>query len=111
MASTFKNAGIAVPGTDGASAELYSATGQAVIHALFISNHSNSAKAKVDVKVTVDGGSTWRHISKMAEVAMENTLVIDKPINLETGDKIRIIATMDDGSSPVCEAFASILEV
>ena len=42
---------------------------------------------------------------------MENTLVIDKPINLETGDKIRIIATMDDGSSPVCEAFASILEV
>ncbi len=112
MASTFKNAGFLVPSTDTSAAELYTAVGvSAVIHALFIANHSASSVAKVDVKVTIDGGSTYRHVTKQAAVATENTLIIDKPINLEPNDKIRIIAANEDGSAPAVEAFASILEV
>ena len=113
MASTFKNAGMAVVTSDNSSANLYTATGvTAVIHALYISNKSSTNVANVDVKVTVDGGTTFRHIGKSLEVDTSNTLVMDKPINLEANDIIRIVAEPnDDSSSPDVEVFASILEI
>ena len=37
----------------------------------------------VHVKVTTDGGSTFRHVGKGLSVDVSNTLVLDKPINLE----------------------------
>jgi len=113
MASTFKNAGMTVITSDNASANLYTATGvTAVIHALYISNKSASNIANVDVKVTTDGGTTFRHIGKSLQIPVENTLVLDKPVNLEAGDIIRIVAYLnDDSTSPDVEAFASILEI
>jgi hypothetical protein len=113
MASTFKNAGMTVITSDNSSANLYTATGvTAVIHALYISNKSASNIANVDVKVTVDGGTTFRHIGKSLQIPVENTLVLDKPVNLEAGDIIRIVAYLnDDSTSPDVEAFASILEI
>ena len=114
MASTFKNAGMTVITSDNASANLYtcpSAT-TAVIHALYISNKSATNVANVDVKVTTDGGTTFRHIGKSLQIPVENTLVLDKPVNLEAGDIIRIVAYLnDDSTSPDVEAFASILEI
>ena len=113
MASTFKNAGMTVITSDNSSANLYTATGvTAVIHALYISNKSASNIANVDVKVTTDGGTTFRHIGKSLQIPVENTLVLDKPVNLEAGDIIRIVAYLnDDSTSPDIEAFASILEI
>ena len=68
--------------------------------------------ANVDVKITIDGGTTFRHIGKSLEIDVNNTLVLDKPINLEANDKIRIIAAVNlDSSSPDVEAVASILEI
>ena len=114
MASTFKNAGMTVITSDNASANLYtcpSAT-TAVIHALYISNKSATNVANVDVKVTTDGGTTFYHIGKSLQIPVENTLVMDKPINLEANDKIRLVATANDDSSlPDVEAYASILEI
>ncbi len=114
MASVFKNAGMAVITTDNSSANLYTCPSAtvAVIHALYISNKSSTNVANVDVKVTVDGGTTFRHIGKSLEIPTENTLVLDKPINLEANDIIRIIAEInEDSSSPDVEVFASVLEI
>ncbi len=114
MASTFKNAGMTVVTTDNSSANLYSAGGSvySVVHALYISNKSSTNEANVDVKVTTDGGSTFYHIGKSLRVAASNTLVLDKPINLEPNDVLRVVAEVNaDSSSPDVEAYASILEI
>ena len=113
MASAFKNAGMSVVTTDNAGANLYTASGvTAVVHAVYISNKSSTNTAKVDVKVTTDGGSTFYHVGKSLEIDVNNTLVLDKPINLETNDIIRIVAELNiDSSSPDVEAYASILEI
>ena len=112
MASTFKNAGAALGIAD--SGALYTAGGAvyAVIHALYISNHETSESIKVHVKVTIDGGSTFRHVGKGLSVPANNTLVLDKPINLEPNDILRVYAdVLSDSSTPTAEVFASILEV
>jgi hypothetical protein len=113
MASSFKNAGMTVVTTDNSSANLYTASGvTAVVHAVYISNKSSTNEANVDVKVTTDGGSTFYHIGKSLKIPVENTLVLDKPINLETNDILRIVAEVNsDSSSPDVEVYASILEI
>ena len=114
MASSFKNAGMAVITSDNSSANLYTCPSAtvAVIHALYISNKSSTNVANVDVKVTIDGGTTFRHIGKSLQIPIENTLVLDKPINLEANDIIRIVAEVnEDSTSPDVEVFASILEI
>jgi hypothetical protein len=114
MASLFKNAGLDVGTTDNSSNNLYtcpSAT-TAVIHALYISNLSSTNVANVDIKVTTDGGSTFFFVGKQLEIDVNNTLVLDKPINLEANDIIRVVASLNiDSTSPDVEAFASILEI
>ena len=68
--------------------------------------------AKVNVKVTTDGGSTFFHVGRSLEVDVNNTLVLDKPINLEANDILRVYADPNPDSSSVdVEAFASVLEV
>ena len=113
MASSFKNAGMSVVTTDDASANLYTASGvTAVVHAVYISNKSSTNTAKVDVKVTTDGGSTFYHVGKSLNIPVENTLVLDKPINLETNDILRVVAEVNaDSSAPDVEVYASILEI
>ena len=114
MASTFKNAGMTIVHTDDANADLYTAGGSvyAVIHAVYISNLSSTNAAKVNVKVTIDGCSTFRHVGRSLNVSANNTLIMDKPINLENNDKLRIYADPNPDSSSVdVEAFVSILEI
>ena len=115
MASTFKNAGLDVGVLDNSTGDIYTATGSgvtAVIHAVYISNLSSTNVAKVNVKVTIDGGSTFRHVGRSLEVDVNNTIVLDKPINLENNDKIRIYADPNPDSSSVdVEAYVSILEI
>ena len=112
MASTFKNQGATLGVSD--SGALYTAGGStyAVIHALYISNHETTSSINVHVKVTTDGGSTFYHVGKGLSVPANNTLVLDKPINLEPSDKIRVYCdVLSDSSTPTAEVFASILEV
>ena len=114
MASTFKNAGISVGVNDSSAGNIYTVPNgaQAVIHALFISNKSKTNYGNVDVKVTTDGGSTFFHIGKSLKIEPENTLMIDKPINMEQNDILRIVAELNpDSSTPDIEAVAAILEV
>ena len=114
MASSFKNAGLDVGVLDDATGNMYTAGGSvtAVIHAIYISNLSATNSAKVNVKVTIDGGSTFRHVGRSLEVPANNTLVLDKPINLENNDIIRVYADPNPDSSSVdVETYASILEI
>ena len=112
MASTFKNQGAALGVTDSGSFYTAPSGTYAVIHALYISNHETSSAINVNVKVTTDGGSTFYHVGKGLSVPANNTLVLDKPINLEPADIIRVYAdVLADSSTPTAEAFASILEV
>ena len=55
---------------------------------------------------TTDGGSTFRTVLKDAEIPPNDTLQMDKPLNLEAGDIIRIY-----GTSTNMECFLSILEL
>ena len=114
MASSFKNAGLDVGVLNDATGNMYTAGGSvtAVIHAIYISNKSATNAAKVNVQVTTDGGSTFYHVGKSLNVAANNTLVLDKPINLENNDILRIHADPNPDSSSVdVEAYASILEI
>ena len=79
---------------------------------MYISNKSAKNAAKVNVKVTTDGGSTFFHVGRSLNVNANNTLVLDKPINLEASDILRVYADPNPDSSSVdVEAFASILEI
>ena len=114
MASTFKNQGMTVVHTNDANANFYTAPGgtYSVIHALYLSNNSETNNAEVDVKITTDGGSTFYNIGTKLAIAPKNTLTLDKPINLEPGDILRLVATpLPDSSSTELTAVASILEV
>ena len=114
MASSFKNAGLDVGVLDDATGNMYTAGGSvtAVVHAVYISNLSATNSAKVNVKVTIDGGSTFRHVGRSLEVPANNTLVLDKPINLEPNDILRVYADPNPDSSSVdVETYASILEI
>jgi len=106
MANTFKNAGVAI-GTSRTTLYTAPAATQSVIHALYISNVDGTNDADVTVEVTVDGGTTYRHIAKTVPVPADATLLLDKPINLEAGDIIAFTAS----TAGDLEVFASILEI
>ena len=112
MASTFKNQGATL--SAGAETDFYTAPGgtYSVIHALYITNKSSTNIGKCDVKVTTDGGSTFFHVGRSLDVDVNNTLILDKPINLEPSDILRVYADPNPDSSSVdVEAFVSILEI
>ena len=54
-----------------------------------ISNLNPSGTSKGTIKITTDGGTTFRHVIKDGEVPPNDTLQMDKPLNLEA-DIIRI---------------------
>ena len=114
MASAFKNAGMTVVTANTSAANLYTApsNGTAVIHALYISNKSVTNYGNVDVKITTDGGSTFYHVAKSVQIEPENTLILDKPLNLESNDIVRVVGELNsDSSQPAMEAYVAILEV
>ena len=114
MASAFKNAGLTVGVVNSSAANVYTCPGgsTAVIHALYISNKSSTNQANVDVSVTIDGGTTFKYIGKSLLIDFENTLVLDKPINLEASDILRVVAQpLPDSSTTDLEVYASVLEI
>jgi hypothetical protein len=88
--------------------------GQAVIHALYLSNIDGDNPATVDIAIqvgtTTDGAvadDTYYHIGKTLVVPEDSTLELDKQVNLMAGDSIKITAS-ENGR---IEAVAAILEI
>ena len=106
MANTFKNAGVAV-GTTVTILYTCPTSTEGIIHALYISNIDGTNSADVDVEVSVDGGSTFYYVGKTLPVPADSTLILDKPINLEASDVIRLTAN----ATGDLQAFASVLEI
>ena len=113
MASTFKNAGKTLGITSGSGANVYTpGSNTAVIHAVYISNHSSANVCNVNVEVYDNSATTTYFVGKSLEIATNNTLVLDKPINLEANDALRVYADpLSDSSTPNAQAFLSVLEV
>ena len=106
MANTFKNAGVAI-GTSATTLYTAPAGTTGIIHAIYISNVDGTNDASVDITVTDTSAGQTYHIMKTVEVPADSTLVIEKPINLETGDILKVKAS----SASDLEAFASVLEM
>ena len=106
MANTFKNAAKAVGNTNTTLYTCPAAT-TAVIHAVFISNVDGVNDASIDVIVTDSSEGQDFHIMKTVNVPADSSLVIEKPINLEAADILKVKAS----ASGDLEAFASVLEM
>ena len=106
MANTFKNAAKAVGNTN---TTLYTcpASTTAVLHAVFISNVDGTNDATIDVLVTDNSAGSDFYIMKTVNVPADSSLVIEKPINLEAADILKVKASVAGD----LEAFASVLEM
>ena len=106
MANTFKNAGVAI-GTSATTIYTTPSATTAVIHAIYLSNVHGSATATVSIYVTDTSAGSDFYIGKNLTVPAGSTIVLDKPVNLETGD---ILKAKSDIASAV-EAFLSVLQI
>ena len=106
MANTFKNAAVAI-GTSATTLYTAPAGTTGIIHAIYISNVDGVNDATVDITVTDTSAGQTFHIMKTVAVPSDSTLVIEKPINLEAGDILKVTAS----AASDLEAFASVLEM
>jgi hydrogenase maturation factor HypE len=107
MPNTFINKGAAL--TTG-GADIYgpvAASTQAIIHSCIISNIHATDSADVGIKATVQNGATYYHIAKNVPIPAGSSLVIDKPIDLMTGDEIHMTAS----ANSTLETVLGILEI
>jgi hypothetical protein len=115
MANTFKNyrgdvsAGtdtVIVPESSGtAFGRTRSASSTCVVHAVFISNTDGGSSVNVDI--TVYNGTDSYFIGYQLPVPAGSTLILDKPINLETTDRLRVKTTSANDIDVVC----AVLEI
>lgn len=108
MASSFKNASATISSAN-TRTDIYTAPSSttSVIHNLNIANVDASINIAVDVEVYDDSEGSYSKLGNSIVVPVQTTLFWDKPINLETGDKLVVTATSADD----CEVFVSVLEI
>lgn len=106
MANTFKNAGVAI-GTSDTTLYTAPASTTGIIHAIYISNVDGANDASLDITVTDTSAGNTFHIMKTVLVPADSTLVIEKPINLEPTDVLKVKAS----AAGDLEAFVSVLEM
>ena len=106
MANTFKNAGVAIGNTNTTLYTCPAAT-TTVVHAVYISNVDGTNDATVDLLVTDNSLGSDFYIMKTVDVPADSSLVIEKPINLEANDILKVKAS----AAGDLQAFASVLEM
>ena len=107
MANTFINKGAALTTSP---VDIYgpvAGSTQAIIHSCIISNIHATDSANVDIKATVQNGATYYHIAKNVPIPAGSSLVIDKPIDLMTGDEL----SMKSSAVSTLETVLGILEI
>ena len=107
MANTFINKGAALTTSP---VDIYgpvAASTQAIVHSCIVSNIHATDSANVDIKATVQNGATYYHIAKNVPIPAGSSLVIDKPIDLMTGDEIHMTAS----ANSTLETVLGILEI
>ncbi len=107
MGNTFVNAGDTNISTSGDELYTCGAGKECLVHALYLSNIDGTSSVDATVEVTFDGGTTYVPVAKTIPIPADSTLILDKPLNLEAGDKVKITASVAGDLS----VFASILEI
>lgn len=105
--ATFKNATVAIPDSNTNYSTVFTATGTTVVHAMYISNNSIGANAEIILEVVDNSASINIPILDKVPLRANTTLVLEKPINLEASDSVRIKSST---GCPIT-AFASVMEV
>ena len=107
MANTFKSAATGST-TDLATFYTCPAATSAVVHAMYLSNVDGTNDATITVSISGSANfDTRRYLLKTVDVPADSTVIIEKPINLGTGDKLETQASANDD----IDVFASILEI
>jgi hypothetical protein len=107
MASSFKNAAVNLTTTDRTDLYTTPSATSAVVHNLTITNIDGVASANITIEFYDSSATTYYKLAYVVPVPGGSTLIFDKPINLETGDKISLTASAADDLS----GFASILQI
>ena len=107
MASSFKNAAVELSSTSRTDLYTTPAATTAVVHNLTIANIDGTSSADVTIEFYDSSATTYFKLSYNTPVPAGSTLIFDKPINLETGDKISLTASAGGDLS----AYASIMQI
>lgn len=78
----------------------------AVIHAIYLCNTYGLEDLFVNIEVVASGGGSSTNIAYMQPVGANQYLVVDRPINLQDGEALKITGSRNDS----IDAFASVLE-
>ena len=87
MPSNFKNAATLI---GSASTDIYTAPAstESVVHAAWFANLSSTDQITVTITWRDDSTATTHTLAKDAPIPVGDTLILDKPLNLEAADKI-----------------------
>ena len=107
MASAFKNA--AVDLTTTSRTDLYTTPSltTSVVHNLTITNIDGTNSANITIEFYDSSATTYYKLAYLVPVPAGSTLIFDKPINLETGDKISLTASAGNALS----GYASVMQI
>jgi hypothetical protein len=78
----------------------------AVIHAIYLCNTYGLEDLYANIEVVASGGGSSFNIAYMQPVGANQYLVVDRPINLQDGESIKVTGSRDAS----IDAFASVLE-
>lgn len=107
MASAFKNSAVVLSNTSRTDLYTTPASTTSVVHNLTIANIDGTNSANITIEFYDSSVTTYFKLAHLVPVPAGATLIFDKPINLETGDKISLTASVGGDLS----GFASIMQI
>jgi len=107
MASAFKSAATTLSTTSRTDLYTAPASTTSVVHNLTIANIDGTNSATITIEVYKSAATTYYKLAYLVPVPAGSTLIFDKPINLETGDKISLTASASNALS----GFVSVMQI
>ena len=107
MASAFKNAAVNLSSTSRTDLYTTPSLTTSVVHNLTITNVDGTNSANITIEFYDSSATTYYKLAYLVPVPAGSTLIFDKPINLETGDKISLTAS----SSNTLSGYASVMQI
>lgn len=107
MASSFKNAAVNLSSTSRTDLYTTPSLTTSVVHNLTITNVDGTNSANITIEFYDSSATTYYKLAYLVPVPAGSTLIFDKPINLEAGDKISLTASVADDLS----GFASVMQI
>ena len=108
MAIAFKNTSTSVTTAD-TMQTMYTAPGSvngSIVHAIYIANKLMTSAIVCSLVLVDDSATTEKYIMKDITVFKNTSLVVDKVVNLEPGDSLKL-----QSSSTDCDVVMSVLEL